>query len=182
MLIKSLYGSIFMLDSSNFFTNPTFWHFSHVLTDKCCVSPVSVFLMWTTWGSRILSDSGLLFKIDVEEEEEVMFPGLEWPELKKTPPPVSSDFKCCWVVLECWALRSMETLLAASVMTGLSSGVGKGNGGVNSGFGTPLLGSTDISEIQFLLTESLSLSKMFSQQRICWISWCSFHNWSHRTK
>lgn len=114
---------------------------------EVCVLPVSVFLMWTTWGSRILSDWGLLFRIDVEE---ATFPGLGWPEFTKIPPPVSTDFKCGWVALECWALRSMETLLAGSVMAWFSSGVGRGNGGVNSGFWTPLLGSTDMPNDQCL--------------------------------
>jgi len=105
-------------------------------------SPVSVFLMWTTCGSRILSDCGLLFRM---EPVGATVPGLESGPGLKIPAPLSTDFKCFGAELECWALTSMETFLAASVMTGFSSERGSGKGGEKSGFVPARLGSTDMS-------------------------------------
>jgi hypothetical protein len=89
--------------------------------------------MWTTCGSRILSDWALRLRIGA-----VWFPGLEPAEPTKRPPPTGLKR-----MAGTGAGSDGVTLLGASVMTWtLSSGVGSGRGGVKLG---ALFGSTDMT-------------------------------------
>ena len=99
------------------------------------VSPVSVFLMWTTWGSRILSEWLRLFRIGPEGFGVAEIDPAVEELTKRPPPPLSTAFKCfceeCWgSAFKCWGFRSIETFFGGASV--VFSGNGNGNGGVNS--------------------------------------------------